>query len=143
MRIPFNRPDSDSRVQSEIQEQAGALYGSHTHLLAQLSNNDKGQASCVAHNVNVRTHLGWQSFDSQFDPYPRAFTEAPSWCDRGCRSRTDDRIHRSQFLFYARERPTARYFSSCPISEPGCSEFVLNFAKLSKFWGVLNLSKNI
>ncbi len=36
---------------------------------------------------------GWQSFDRQFDPYPRAIKVAPLWCSLGCRSESDGRIH--------------------------------------------------
>ncbi len=36
---------------------------------------------------------GWQSFDRQFDPYPRVIKVAPLRCSLGCRSESDGRIH--------------------------------------------------
>ncbi len=43
---------------------------------------------CMGRRGLVVKAAGWLSLDSQFEPYPRANTVAPSWCGLGCRSRS-------------------------------------------------------
>ncbi len=50
----------------------------------------EGQALGMSDMVKAS---GWQSFDRQFDPYPRAIKVAPLWCSLGCCSESDGRIH--------------------------------------------------
>jgi hypothetical protein len=42
---------------------------------------------------------GWQLFDRQFEPYPRAIKVALFWCSLGWRYPSDGRIHQLRIFF--------------------------------------------
>jgi hypothetical protein len=75
---------------------------------------------------------GLQSFDSQFEPYPRAFMVAPSWCGLGCRSQTDGRMHHPQFWGTERNAINPEANSNSAICKTVITYIHLRMANLRK-----------